>query len=199
MHRARCTSNYFREEKKKFLRSNGKRNFPPFLEEKSVLSASNRNGPELPDSTMHAPKRAIRFLHCPPLCRKIALVIILTRAGLDLDPNALKRLKVTVPKLGLIPWVAEATVIAITTRYLLDLPWVWGFLLGSIIAAVSPAVVVPCLFRLRSRGYGVAKVRPLILSPLLEYLNIHPRSLAFHSYKNDHKSPGTNFVPTSVH
>jgi len=92
------------------------------------------------------------------LRRKIALVIILTRAGLDLDPSALKRLKVTVPKLGLIPWVVEATVVAALTNYLLDLPWIWGFLLGSIIAAVSPAVVVPCLFRLRAKGYGVAKV-----------------------------------------
>ncbi|XP_077261569.1 na[+]/H[+] hydrogen antiporter 1 isoform X1 [Temnothorax americanus] len=95
--------------------------------------------------------------------RKIALVIILTRAGLDLDPTALKRLKVTVPKLGLIPWVVEATVVATLTKYLLDLPWVWGFLLGSVIAAVSPAVVVPCLFRLRSKGYGVAKGIPTLI------------------------------------
>jgi len=119
------------------------------------------------------PKQVIRF-HCPLFYRKIALVIILTRAGLDLDPTALKRLRVTVPKIGLIPWIVEAMVIAALTKYLLDLPWVWGFLLGSVIAAVSPAVVVPCLFRLRSKGYGVAKVRPLILDPLLEYLNIHP-------------------------
>ncbi|KAL0105705.1 hypothetical protein PUN28_015873 [Cardiocondyla obscurior] len=95
--------------------------------------------------------------------RKIALVIILTRAGLDLDPAALKRLKVTVPKLGLIPWVVEATVVATMTKYLLDMPWVWGFLLGSVIAAVSPAVVVPCLFRLRSKGYGVAKGIPTLI------------------------------------
>lgn len=91
--------------------------------------------------------------------RKVALVIILTRAGLDLDPNALKRLRVTVPKLGLIPWVVEALVVAVLTKYLLNLPWIWGFLLGSVVAAVSPAVVVPCLFRLRAKGYGVAKVR----------------------------------------
>lgn len=101
------------------------------------------------------------------LCRKIALVIILTRAGLDLDPNALKRLRVTVPKLGLIPWVVEATVVAVMTQYLLGLPWIWGFLLGSIVAAVSPAVVVPCLFRLRAKGYGVAKVRPHISRPFV--------------------------------
>ncbi|XP_048262172.1 uncharacterized protein LOC100651474 isoform X3 [Bombus terrestris] len=95
--------------------------------------------------------------------RKVALVIILTRAGLDLDPNALKRLRVTVPKLGLIPWVVEAVVVAVLTKYLLNLPWIWGFLLGSVVAAVSPAVVVPCLFRLRAKGYGVAKGIPTLI------------------------------------
>ncbi|XP_018353146.1 PREDICTED: mitochondrial sodium/hydrogen exchanger 9B2 [Trachymyrmex septentrionalis] len=95
--------------------------------------------------------------------RKISLVIILVKAGLDLDPVALKRLKVTVPKLGLIPWVVETVVVAVLTKYLLDLPWVWGFLLGSVIAAVSPAVVVSCLFRLRAKGYGVAKGIPTLI------------------------------------
>lgn len=90
---------------------------------------------------------------------------------MDLDPTALKKLKVTVPKMGLIPWLVEAMVVTVLTRFLLDLPWIWGFLLGSVIAAVSPAVVVPCLFRLRAKGYGVAKVRPdRLFGPLL---NIH--------------------------
>lgn len=106
------------------------------------------------------------------------MVIILTRAGLDLDPTALRRLKVTVPKIGLIPWLVEATVVAASTRYLLDLPWIWGFLLGSIIAAVSPAVVVPCLFRLRAKGYGVAKVKPFIQS-FVEYSLIARFHLSF--------------------
>lgn len=95
--------------------------------------------------------------------RKIALVIILTRAGLDLDPQAMKKLYMTVLKLGLVPWVAECCVVAVMTHYLLDLPWIWGFMLGSIIAAVSPAVVVPCLFRLRSKGYGIAKGIPTLI------------------------------------
>lgn len=95
--------------------------------------------------------------------RKIALVIILTRAGLDLDPTALRRLKVTLPKIGLIPWLVEAVVVAALTKILLDVPWIWGFLIGSIIAAVSPAVVVPCLFRLRAKGYGVAKGIPTLI------------------------------------
>lgn len=95
--------------------------------------------------------------------RKVALVIILIRAGLDLDPHALKRLKLTVIKLGLGPWLVEAAVITISTHFFLDLPWKWGFMLGAIIAAVSPAVVVPCLFRLRGKGYGVAKGIPTLI------------------------------------
>lgn len=95
--------------------------------------------------------------------RKVALVIILTRAGLDLDSAALKRMRITVPKLGLVPWLVECAVVAIMTHYLLDLPWIWAFLLGSIIAAVSPAVVVSCLFRLRQKGYGVAKGIPTLI------------------------------------
>lgn len=95
--------------------------------------------------------------------RKVALVIILIRAGLDLDPLALKRLKFITIKLGLVPWIAEAGVIALTSHFLLDLPWIWSVMLGVIIAAVSPAVVVPCLFRLRSKGYGVAKGIPTLI------------------------------------
>lgn len=95
--------------------------------------------------------------------RKVALVIILIRAGLDLDPVALRRLKFTVLKLGLVPWAVEAIIMALTSHFFLDLPWNWAFLLGVIIAAVSPAVVVPCLFRLRSKGYGVVKGIPTLI------------------------------------
>ncbi|CAH1388367.1 unnamed protein product [Nezara viridula] len=95
--------------------------------------------------------------------RKIALVNILIRAGLDLDSEAMKRLWVTVLKIGLLPWILECGVVLISSHFLLDLPWMWGLLLGSIVAAVSPAVVVPCLFRLRNKGYGVAKGIPTLI------------------------------------
>jgi NhaP-type Na+/H+ or K+/H+ antiporter len=62
--------------------------------------------------------------------RKVALVIIMTRAGLDLDSATLMRMRITVLKIGLIPWVVECTVIAIMTHYLMGLPWIWAFLLG---------------------------------------------------------------------
>ncbi|XP_056642284.1 sodium/hydrogen exchanger 9B2 isoform X2 [Diorhabda sublineata] len=95
--------------------------------------------------------------------RNVALVIILIRAGLDLDPNALKRLKFTVVKIGLVPWLVEGCLTAILSVFILNIPWSYGILLGSLIAAVSPAVVVPCLFRLRSKGYGVAKGIPTLI------------------------------------
>ncbi|XP_050506843.1 sodium/hydrogen exchanger 9B2 isoform X2 [Diabrotica virgifera virgifera] len=95
--------------------------------------------------------------------RNVALVIILIRAGLDLDPNALMRLKFSVVKLGLGPWAIEAGMTAVFSVYILGMSWSYGILLGSVIAAVSPAVVVPCLFRLRSKGYGVAKGIPTLI------------------------------------
>ncbi|XP_050562031.1 sodium/hydrogen exchanger 9B2 isoform X2 [Spodoptera frugiperda] len=95
--------------------------------------------------------------------RKIALVIILTRAGLGLNAGVLRKHYAAVLQLGLLPWLVECVAIAISSHYLLSLPWIWGFLLGSMIASVSPAVVVPCLFRLRDVGYGVAKGIPTIV------------------------------------
>ncbi|KAL4103489.1 hypothetical protein QTP88_018865 [Uroleucon formosanum] len=103
------------------------------------------------------------YAHFVSILRKIALVVIFTRAGLDLDPVALKKLYCRVMFLALIPWYTEAAVIAVTVNYLLDLPWKFAILCGSIIAAVAPAVVVPCLFRLRTKGYGVAKGIPTLI------------------------------------
>lgn len=95
--------------------------------------------------------------------RKFALTIILIRAGLEMEPEAFKKVYKTILKLGIIPWIVECIIIGVTSHFFLDLPWVWAFLLGSIIAAVSPAVVVPCLFRLRTKGYGVAKGIPTLI------------------------------------
>lgn len=62
--------------------------------------------------------------------RKIALVVLLTRAGLDLDPEALKKLYLRVITLGLVPWLLEATALALLSHYFLDFPWQWAMLLG---------------------------------------------------------------------
>ncbi|XP_037024313.1 sodium/hydrogen exchanger 9B1-like isoform X3 [Bradysia coprophila] len=100
------------------------------------------------------------FSHVTSELRKMSLTIILIRAGLEMDPEAFKKVYITILKLGLVPWTVEATVVAVMSHFLFDFPWIWAWALGAIIAAVSPAVVVPCLFRLRTKGYGVAKGIP---------------------------------------
>ncbi|XP_075992166.1 sodium/hydrogen exchanger 9B2-like isoform X2 [Anticarsia gemmatalis] len=103
------------------------------------------------------------YRHVSSYIRKIALTIILTRAGLDLDPVAMKKYFFTVIKLALVPWTFECVLCAILAYFFLGLPWDWAFLLSSIVAAVSPAVIVPCLFRLREKGYGVSKGIPTLV------------------------------------
>ena len=41
-------------------------------------------------------------------------------------------------RLAFIPCLVEATTVAIASHFLLDLPWLWGFMLGFVLAAVSP-------------------------------------------------------------
>lgn len=62
--------------------------------------------------------------------RSIALVVILIRSGLELDPIALKRLKFTCIRLAFGPCICEAVTVAVIVRYLLDMPWLWGLQLG---------------------------------------------------------------------
>ncbi|XP_075212514.1 sodium/hydrogen exchanger 9B2-like [Lycorma delicatula] len=97
------------------------------------------------------------------ILRRFALVIILIRAGLDLDPEAMKRLFFTVLRMALIPWGVELVQVMCLTHFLFGFPWQWSLLLGSIIAAVAPAVVVPCLIRIRNKGYGVSKGIPTLV------------------------------------
>ncbi|XP_042203390.1 sodium/hydrogen exchanger 9B2-like [Homarus americanus] len=95
--------------------------------------------------------------------RNIALIIILIRAGLGLDPVALKKLSCTVLRLAFLPCSIEAVCTGVVSKFFLGLPWSWSFMLGFIVAAVSPAVVVPCLLKLGEEGYGVDKGIPTLV------------------------------------
>ncbi len=95
--------------------------------------------------------------------RLLALTIILLRAGLGLDLVALRRLPGPFLRLAFLPNLFEATTVAVVAMVLLDLPPIWGLLLGFVVAAVSPAVVVPSLLDLQGRGYGVKKGIPTVI------------------------------------
>nr|XP_046237395.1 sodium/hydrogen exchanger 9B2 isoform X2 [Scatophagus argus] len=101
--------------------------------------------------------------HWSAALRNIALSVILTRAGLGLNPSALRRLKAVCVRLAIGPCVVEACTVALVSHFLLGLPWVWGFILGFVLAAVSPAVVVPSMLLLQREGYGVEKGIPTLL------------------------------------
>ncbi|XP_048189455.1 sodium/hydrogen exchanger 9B2 isoform X2 [Perognathus longimembris pacificus] len=95
--------------------------------------------------------------------RSIALSVILVRAGLGLDPKALKKLKGVCVRLSLGPCLVEACAAAVLAHFLMELPWQWGFILGFVLGAVSPAVVVPSMLLLQGGGYGVEKGVPTLL------------------------------------
>lgn len=56
--------------------------------------------------------------------------MILLRAGLGLDPVALRKLSLTVFRVALVPCLFEVAANAVAARLLLDMPWDWAFMLG---------------------------------------------------------------------
>nr|CAI9698093.1 unnamed protein product [Rangifer tarandus platyrhynchus] len=95
--------------------------------------------------------------------RNTALTIILVRAGLGLDPEALKNLKRVCIRLSMGPCLMEACSTAVISHFLMNFPWQWAFLLGFVVGAVSPAVVVPSMLHLQEKGYGIEKGIPTLL------------------------------------
>uniref|UniRef100_A0A1B6E6M0 Cation/H+ exchanger transmembrane domain-containing protein n=1 Tax=Clastoptera arizonana TaxID=38151 RepID=A0A1B6E6M0_9HEMI len=89
--------------------------------------------------------------------REVALSVILIKAGLGLDPVALLKLSLVVLRLAICPCFGEALAAAVVSHFILGYPWLWGLLLGFMLGAVSPAVVVPTLLSLQERGYGEDK------------------------------------------
>uniref|UniRef100_M3XIP1 Cation/H+ exchanger transmembrane domain-containing protein n=1 Tax=Latimeria chalumnae TaxID=7897 RepID=M3XIP1_LATCH len=95
--------------------------------------------------------------------RNIALAIILTRAGLSLDQKALRKMKTVCLRLAMGPCGTEACSAAVVAHFLMNIPWIWAFMLGFVLGAVSPGVVVPSMLILQKQGYGVEKGIPTLL------------------------------------
>lgn len=85
--------------------------------------------------------------------RKIALIIILTRAGLGLDLSALRKLGRPAILMCFVPATFELLGVLLLAPTLLDLSPLESLILGSVLAAVSPAVVVPRMVKLMDEGY----------------------------------------------
>ena len=106
-----------------------------------------------------------QLLEISSYLRQIALVIILTRSGLSLDFKALKKIGLPAILLSFIPASFEMIGIAIFAPLILKISITEALLMGCVLAAVSPAVVVPRMIKLKNQGYGVDKnVAQLIMA-----------------------------------
>lgn len=95
--------------------------------------------------------------------RQIALVIILTRAGLSLDISDLKKVGRPAVLMCFVPACVEIFGTVILAPMLLGVTILEAAIMGSVIAAVSPAVVVPRMIRLIEEGYGKNKSIPQLI------------------------------------
>lgn len=86
--------------------------------------------------------------------RKIALIIILTRAGLGLDVSGLKKIGRPALLMCFLPATFELAGMLLLAPKLLGLSLLEAAVLGAVLAAVSPAVVVPRMVKLMEEGYG---------------------------------------------
>ncbi len=95
--------------------------------------------------------------------RQIALVIILTRAGLSLDVSDLQKVGRPAVLMCFVPACAEILGTMILAPMLLGVTMLEAAIIGSVIAAVSPAVIVPRMIKLIDEGYGKEKSIPQLI------------------------------------
>ncbi|XFA98843.1 cation:proton antiporter [Candidatus Izemoplasma sp. B36] len=95
--------------------------------------------------------------------REIALIVILLRAGLTLDLNDLKKVGRPAILLSFIPATIEILFIGFISPLLFGISSIEGFILGSIVAAVSPAVVVPRMIHFIEKKIGTDKQIPQMI------------------------------------
>lgn len=95
--------------------------------------------------------------------RQLALVIILTRVGLSLDIADLKKVGRPAILMCWLPATFEIVGVILLGTMLLDISWLDAAIMGSVLAAVSPAVIVPKMLGLMERGYGKRKSIPQLI------------------------------------
>lgn len=115
--------------------------------------------------------------------RQIALVIILTRSGLSLDIQNLKKIGRPAILMCFLPACFEIIGVMIFAPLFLGISYLEALLLGSVLAAVSPAVVVPRMIKLMEKGYGMSNHVPELIMAGASCDDIFVIVL-FYSFKN---------------
>ena len=95
--------------------------------------------------------------------RMVALIVILLRAGLELKKDTLNKVGKTAITMSCIPALFEGAVIVFLAPILLGISYLEAAILGTIIAAVSPAVVVPLMIKFIDKKKGTKKGIPTLI------------------------------------
>lgn len=101
--------------------------------------------------------------HISAELRNAALIVILIRAGLGISKATLNKVGGPALRMSCIPGIVEGGVIIVVAHFLLNLPWLEAGMLGFIVAAVSPAVVVPQMLDLKEKRFGEHKEVPTLI------------------------------------
>lgn len=104
-----------------------------------------------------------QILNLSPDLRQIALIIILIRAGLSVDIKDLKKVGRPAILLSFIPSTIEIIIVALLSHLLFQLDLVESLILGSIVAAISPAAIVPRMIQLIQSKRGTKKAIPQMI------------------------------------
>lgn len=95
--------------------------------------------------------------------RELALVVILLKAGLSLNIEDLKKVGRPAIMLSFIPAILEIAATTILAPIFLDITYIEAAIMGTVIGAVSPAVIVPKMVSLMEEGYGTNKRIPQMI------------------------------------
>jgi len=95
--------------------------------------------------------------------RELALIIILTRAGLSLNLNDLKKIGRPAILMSFLPATFEMVGTVLLAQKLFSLPLLDAAVLAAVISSASPAVIVPSMLKLMDKGYGTNKSIPQLV------------------------------------
>lgn len=98
-----------------------------------------------------------------PFLKSLALIVILLRAGLGIRLDTLKKVGKTALFMSFVPCLFEGFALMALFHYILGFPWLVGGLSGFLLAAVSPAVVVPSMLDFKERGIGKQNDVPTLI------------------------------------
>lgn len=132
--------------------------------------------------------------------RQVALIIILTRAGLSLNISDLKKIGPSAMFMTFVPASFEIIGFAIVGTLILKLSVVEALLMGSVISAVSPAVVVPRMIKIMGKGYKKAPLQTVLAGSSVDDIFVIVLFTTFLSFLQggDVSAKSFLFIPTSI-